>query len=169
MSAWARCFVAYSWYVLRHKWFVFAECCYYGLVWRGLKHDASKLRWSEFFPYARFFNGPKPKAKRDATGYYKPTDTGDAAFDFAWLLHQKRNDHHWQWWILPLDDGGFKAMEMSVAARREMVADWRGAGRAQGTPDTLRWYAANRHKMVLGPETRAWVEREIGYFAKGAA
>lgn len=155
----------YLWYVLRHKWFVFCECCYYGLVWRGLKHDASKLLPSEFLPYARFFYGRKAKPRRDSTGYYKPTDTGDAAFDFAWLRHQKRNDHHWQWWVLPEDDGGFKVLEMSDAARREMVADWRGAGRAQGTPDTLRWYSANRHKMLLGPVTRAWVEREIGFTA----
>lgn len=155
-------FLKYGWYVLRHKWFVFVECFKYGLIWRGLTHDISKLRPSEFFPYTNFFYGKRAKAKRDSTGYYKPTDTGDSAFDFAWLLHQKRNDHHWQWWILPLDDGGTKIVEMSLEARQEMVADWRGAGRAQGTPDTIKWYQKNKHKMTLGPVTRAWVERELG-------
>jgi hypothetical protein len=157
-------FRKYAWYVLRHKWFVFVECCRCGIVWRGIKHDASKLLPSEWFPYMRFFYGPKgePVQRRDKTGYYKPEKTGDEAFDFAWLHHQKRNDHHWQWWICPQDDGGFRVHEMSDGARREMLADWRGAGRAQGYGDnTAAWYAKNKDKMILGSETRAWVEAEL--------
>ena len=42
---------------------------------------------------------------------------------------------------------------------REMVADWIGAGRAQGKPDVAAWYAANAAKMVLHDDTRALVER----------
>ena len=84
-------------YVIRHKWFVFVACCRLGVWWLGVVHDWSKLRPGEFIPYARHFYGPKRKEWRDSTGYYKPTQTGDLAFDFAWLLHQKRNKHHWQW------------------------------------------------------------------------
>lgn len=85
-------------YVVRHKWFVFVACYRLGIPWRGLVHDLSKFLPSEWIPYTNFFYGPKP-SPRDSTGYYKPTDTGDKAFDFAWLLHQKRNRHHWQWWL----------------------------------------------------------------------
>lgn len=152
----------YLWYVIRHKWFVFIECCRYGLFWRGIKHDWSKFLPSEFIPYARHFYGPKPQ-KRDETGYYKPTDTGDPAFDFAWLLHQKRNRHHWQWWILPEDDGGEKVMPMGFCDVLEMIADWRGAGKAQGAPDTLKWYTKNKDKMRLDRHARIIVEHEIGY------
>lgn len=155
-------FFRYFSYVIRHKWFVFLECCRLGIPVRGILHDFSKLRPSEFIPYMNYFGGGI-KRGRDNTGYYKPTDTGDLAFDFAWLLHQKRNDHHWQWWVLPLDDGGSKVIEMTSEARREMVADWRGAGRAQGTPDTIKWYRANHKKLQLGPLTREWVEAEIGF------
>lgn len=35
--------LAYLWYVLRHKYFVFVECCRLGVPWRGLVHDLSKL------------------------------------------------------------------------------------------------------------------------------
>ena len=153
-------YLTYLNYVTRHKWFVFLECCKKGLVWRGLVHDLSKLRPSEFFPYANHFAGGI-KQGRDKTGYYKPTDTGDPAFDFAWLLHQKRNDHHWQWWVLPEDDGGEVVVEMSPDAVKEMLCDWRGAGRAQGTPDTQKWYRTNKSKMRLGPITRAWIEHEL--------
>lgn len=155
----------YLWYVLRHKWFVFLECCRLGIPWRGVVHDLSKLRPSEFIPYARHFHGPGAggiKEGRDKTGYYKPTDTGDKAFDFAWLLHQKRNKHHWQWWVLPEDEGGLKVLEMPQKYRLEMLADWRGAGLAQGTPDTKAWYLANRDKMSLDPTTRSWLEGLYG-------
>ena len=151
-------------YVLRHRCFVFVEACRLGIPWLGLVHDLSKFSPDEWMPYANFFYGPKRKPVRDATGYYKPTDTGDQAFDYSWLLHQKRNRHHWQWWLLPEDDGGIKRLEMPLRYRKEMLADWRGAGKAQGYGDnTLAWYTKNRHKMILAPLSRMWIEREIGY------
>lgn len=161
-------YLKYLWYVLRHKWFVFIECCKLGIPWRGVVHDDSKLRWSEFVPYAKHFYGKGSNIRRgrDSTGYYKPTDTGDPPFDFAWLLHQKRNDHHWQWWILPEDEGGEKVLEMPLKCCKEMLADWRGAGRAQGTPDTLKWYRANKGKMRLAKNTRGWIEEMIGLPSK---
>ena len=73
-------------YVLRHRWFVFIECCKLGIPWRGLVHDLSKFIPSEFIPYARYFYGREDTIRRDKTGYYKPTDTGDKAFDLS-LIH----------------------------------------------------------------------------------
>ena len=46
---------------------------------------------------------------------------------------------------------------------REMVADWTGAGLAQGHgDDVVPWYQANKDKMVLHPATRREVETLIG-------
>lgn len=152
----------YMCYVMRHKWFVFCECWKMGLSWRGIVHDASKFRPSEWFPYVQYFHGPKAENPRDETGYYKPTDTGKEAFDFAWLLHQKRNRHHWQWWILPEDGGGTKVLEMEWKSRLEMMADWCGASRAQGHGgwDGVReWYVKNKHKMRFHPVTSSEIER----------
>lgn len=73
-------------YILRHKWYVFVECCKRGIYWRGFMHDMSKFLPSQWFPYVNYFYGKKGsdiKEGRDETGYYKPTDTGDKAFDFA--------------------------------------------------------------------------------------
>jgi hypothetical protein len=149
----------YASYLFRHKWYVFIECCKAGIPWRGLVHDLSKFLPSEWIPYANHFYKPK---QRDETGYYKPCDTGDKAFDYAWLLHQKRNKHHWQWWVLPKGDGGVEILPMPDKYRKEMLADWRGAGRAQGYGDnTNEWYKANRNKMQLHPETRAWIEHQL--------
>jgi len=83
-------YIQYLDYLLRHKWYVTLECFREGLYWQGLTHDLSKFLPSEFIPYANYFYGKgKVKKVRDETGYYKPTDTGDKEFDFAWLLHQK--------------------------------------------------------------------------------
>jgi hypothetical protein len=157
-------YIKYFWYVVKHKWFVFLECCKYGLVWQGIIHDWHKFLPSEFIPYAKFFHGGVVNQIRDETGYYKPTDTGYKPFDKAWFLHQKRAYHHWQSWCFP-DDGGEKiiVMDMPNKYMLEMICDWRGAGRAQGTPDTLAWYHKNRHKMVLSSHTRILLEIEIGY------
>jgi len=158
--------LAYLRYIVRHKWFVFWECVRLGIVWRGLIHDWHKILLSEWIPYARYFYNPNgtPKQRRDSTGYCKPTDTGDPVFDFAWLLHQKRGRHHWQWWILPEDDGGIKILPMGEKDRLEMLADWRGAGRAQDAPDISLWYEAHSQKMQLHPDTRRWIEEML---AKG--
>lgn len=154
-------YLKYLKYVLRHKWYVMKFCFQEGLFWQGLVHDNSKFRPSEFFPYANFFYGKKGsdiKRGRDETGYYKPTDTGDLAMDFAWLLHQKRNKHHWQFWILPEDEGGIKILEIPERYIREMICDWKGAGMAQGTPNVIAWYEKNRNKMTIHPKSRGFLE-----------
>ena len=148
-------------YVVRHKWFVLLAAHDLGITGLGLIHDSSKLLLDEWLPYAEFFYGNHAKPVRDSTGYYKPYNTGDEQFDFAWLLHQKRNKHHWQWWILLLDDGGFKAMPMPDHYRREMLADWIGAGKAQGRPKTWEWYDKNKDNMILHEDTRAWIESRL--------
>lgn len=159
-------YVKYLSYVLRHKYYVSVECFKKGLLWRGLVHDISKFRLSEFIPYANYFYGSNKIKGRNSSGYYKPTDTGNAAFDYAWLLHQKRNKHHWQWWILPEDNGGVKILEMPQNYRDEMLCDWIGAGKAQGKSspsndylfETRIWWNANNHKMQLHTNTRKYFE-----------
>jgi len=150
------------------------ECFKFGLIKRGLLHDLSKFLPSEFLPYAKFFYGKKGsgiKKGRNETGYYKPTDTGDSAFDFAWLLHQKRNRHHWQWWILAEDEGGVKIFEIREPYLTEMICDWIGAGKAQGkfSPkddkflETRRWYNQNGSKMQLRETTRREIEKRVNF------
>jgi len=152
-------------YVLRHKWYVFIECCKEGIPFLGLIHDLSKFRPSEWFPYTDHFYGKNSKdgiqTGRNKTGYYKPYDTGDEEFDFAWLLHQKRNKHHWQWWILPMDDGGVKIFDMPLKYRKEMLCDWKGASRAQGKSSVFEWYKENKNNMQLSKETRYWIELKV--------
>lgn len=166
--------IAYLKAVLRHKWFVFLACFRFGVpIWTAILHDWDKFLPDEWLPYARTFYKP------DGSGQYVEAP----GFDTAWNAHQKRNKHHWQYWLLRYDkprptfwiqshgevydayvadkDGTMVALiwdrnvewlkeppyelqmklladlknapialPMSDAARREMLADWFGAGRA---------------------------------------
>ena len=197
-------YIKYLWYVIRHKWFVFVECVKLGVPWLGLIHDLSKFLPREFIPYARNFYGTYPKDLR----YTRFTAEGvKAAFDVAWLHHQKGNRHHWQYWLLQYDQGeAWKAtriegdlyrlddyvstgldygvtqnidgsvdvlvdklnlapvaLEMPDRYRREMLADWRGAGRAilGKSADTKAWYEKQKRFIILHPETRKWIEAHL--------
>lgn len=151
--------------LLRHKWFVFLECCKLGVPWLGVIHDWSKFRPSEFIPYARYFYGDYPEAPhiwRVLPGYSGPTTFSvENGFDVAWLHHQRRNKHHWQYWILIQDDDKDKTLAMPPKYCKEMLADWRGAGRAYGNPDTRSWYCEHYSKIQLNPRTREWIDSRL--------
>lgn len=187
---------AYARYVFRHKFFVFLECLKLGVpIWIALLHDWDKFLPDEWLPYARTFY--KPDGSRQ---YVESVE-----FAHAWMLHQHRNKHHWQYWLwveilthncanplremdyLVWDRGNAQRVvkryslskewleiqepfpgdtvccpdPMPDVYRREMLADWRGAGRALGFPDTTGWYEKNRDKMMLHPKTRAWIESQL--------
>lgn len=141
-------------YVLRHKLFVFQECRLLGVpLLVALWHDWDKFMPDEWLPYVHTFYAP------DGSKQYKE----GPAFAAAWNLHQKRNKHHWQFWMLTWDRGNTDCLPMPDLYRREMLADWHGAGRAiNGVKETGAWYAKMRDKMHLHPETRAWVDAQLG-------
>lgn len=207
-------------YLLVHKWYVMIECWKYGLIWRGIKHDWSKFLPSEWFPYVEYFYGEKEDTGRLVTKNgvlvpeFLPPVGAKVAFNEAWNHHQKRNRHHWQYWLLTQDqpnpqmiptshDGGMThlyitasysgqvaaviyderikdvtdfgareellkqlrqvpvALPMPDADRKEMLADWIGAGKAQGNPYVWEWYEKNRDNINLHFDTFWWVRTEL--------
>jgi hypothetical protein len=147
---------------------VFLECCKRGIVWQGIVHDWYKFLPSEWFPYVSQFGGGI-QTGRNKTGYYKPEDTGNLAFEIAWLQHQRRSKHHWQSWCVPIAEGKVKAYDMPMKYRLEMVADWHGAGRAQHKPKVYDWWVDNKAKMVFHPDTSAWLEEASKQFTGAPA
>jgi hypothetical protein len=145
----------YLWYVLRHKWYVFRGCLVLGVpLWRALIHDASKFSRAEWGPYVRRFFGGR--------GSVEDKQADPQEFRDAWLHHWTRNPHHWEYWLSPAaDDGSRVAQPMPTTYVREMVADWYGAGMAQGKPDIYGWYAAGEQHRQLHEETRALVQKVI--------
>lgn len=127
----------------------------------------SKFRLDEFIPYARYFYGEWPEydiAVRRCDWYpYKYTKEGiQEAFDLAWLKHQHRNPHHWQHWLLQEDNGDLKTIGMPDKYIKEMVADWKGAGRAitgKNDPEECKsWYLKNYKKIKLTNLSRIKVD-----------
>ena len=152
--------ISYLSYVLRHKWFVFLECCKLGIPMRGIFHDLSKFRPSEFFPYMNYFGKDITKG-RSKTGYYKPADTHDNNSEYAFFKHICRNQHHWQYYVMPIEKDEYRIIEIPLKYRKEMLADWLGAGKAQRSRGIVAWWEENNHKLMLGPQTRKWFENEI--------
>lgn len=86
-------------------------------------------------------------------------DQAKEAFDAAWLKHQNRQPHHWQYWLLKLDSGETLACRMPPVFVREMLADWIGAGQAITGDGSIQrawnWYLSNKSKIVLHPQSEA--------------
>lgn len=160
----------YARYVARHKWYVFLACCDLGIPWRGILHDWSKFLPCEWNPYVEYFYGEPLQSYRAYYGDVREMhlsagctkEQRQERFDAAWLHHQHANKHHYQHWVLRNDDGDTRILQMPDVYMREMVADWRGAGRALGKPDTAAWYAKNREHILLHPITRVSVESFLG-------
>lgn len=105
-------------YIVRHKWYVYLECCKLGIPFLGITHDNSKLSFEEFVPYVEAFYGDYGYSfiadKCETNLDLIPPEIAAAMraahrltmelFDVAWLYHQHRNPHHWQYWCLREDD-----------------------------------------------------------------
>jgi hypothetical protein len=128
-------------YVLRHKWHMLLEGRRVGAPLRAtLTHDVDKF-WPDYLWLW---------IVRDQMEYCN-------------RLHRIRAPHHWEWWT----DGGDppRARPMPDALRRELLADWWAAHRAQGGHDLSAWYwglmEEQRNRIGLHPDTRAWVEAQL--------
>ncbi len=104
---------------------------------------------------------PAEETERENAAIAAEADRVAQQFDRAWLHHIHCNPHHWQHWVLSQDDGEVKCLEMPTHFAREMVADWIGAGVAQGKTGktaVLVWYEKNKQSIKLHDRTRELVE-----------
>jgi len=133
-------------YLLEHKKNVGIECLKMGLLLHAITHDLSKFRPSEFIPYARFF------MRKDRANNYKQSDENDKDFQRGWNHHQKRNKHHWNYWISVTKETEIIPVPMPKKYIRQMIADWRGMARKFG--GTAReYYEGHKQEMILHPIT----------------
>lgn len=75
--------------ITKHRHMVIYHCMKAGIFLQGLRHDLSKYSPSEFIPGAKYFTGTKSpnESERRDIGYSK-----------AWMHHQGRNKHHFEYW-----------------------------------------------------------------------
>lgn len=150
----------YLWYVLRHKWYVFVAGRALGLpVSQLLIHDLSKFSRTEWGPYARRFFGGR--------GGVMDKAADPEEFRRAWTHHWQHNPHHPEYWapfktLIDVETEAYTNRgPMPDLYIREMVADWYGAGMAQGKPDCWAWYRQNRDRYPITEEAHAAVERYL--------
>ncbi len=135
----------YFLYLIKHKWYVFIECCKAGIPWRGILHDLSCFWPDEFILSARYWLG------QPGHNYHSKAFS-DPEFDLVRLRHHQRNGHHWQHWVLILDSGKMRPGEMPKEFVKEMWYDWVVAGRLQGN-DVGKWLEDHLPSMVLHYKT----------------
>ena len=140
-------------YVFEHKYYVFKWCLKLKVPFlSAILHDWDKFTPLMMVSYANTF--------RDDNGKKQYIPHKD--FDKAWNRHQKINKHHWQYWVLVKDSGEMIAIEVPNRHKREMLADWIGAGIAiNGKIDIKNWYSKNKEKIILHDNTRFWIENKI--------
>lgn len=137
----------YFWYVVQHKKNVGIECLKMGMPIHAITHDLSKFLPSEFIPYAKFFQAT------DRTKVYKTEDERNEDFQKGWCYHQKRNKHHWNYWVSVTRKDEIVPLPMPVKYIRQMIADWNGMARKFGGA-TWQYFEKNKDTMILHDETR---------------
>ena len=131
-------------HILKHKWYVFIECWKLRIIFQGIIHDLSKFSLIEFIGYSnKFFK-------------INPDEKDKISFQYAWLHHQKRNKHHWEYWVV--NSVKRDSLEMPQKFVIEMLADWRAMSR-QFDNDVKQWYDKNKHKMILHNNTIKKIEK----------
>lgn len=179
--------LAYFRYVLRHKWFVFVAAIWLRVpIWNAIFHDWTKFRPSEWLDYAWTFykpDGSKQYAESPEFAHawmlhqhrnkhhwqrWLKVD-GVSLWTTDMLVWDRgniqriveRNSGPVTWHELRDVEGVIEADEMPPRFVREMLADWIGAGRALGKPNTWEWYEANKEKMTLHDDARTWIEARL--------
>lgn len=139
-----------------HKILVMKGCFKVGLYKQGLLHDLSKYSPSEFLVGIKYYQGDRSpnNAEREEKGY-----------SAAWLHHQGRNKHHYEYWIdYGLEGRGIMSpVEMPKKYIVEMFIDRVSAcktyhGKAYQTKDALEYYQRGAANLAIHPKTRALLE-----------
>jgi len=142
-------------YIIEHKKNVFIECWKEGLYIHAFLHDLSKFLPSEFIPYAKFFY------ETNRTKKYKQSDESNLNFQKGWLKHQKRNKHHWNYWVSITRVDKIIALPMPKKYIRQMICDWRGMSRKFGGT-AEEYYKKNVNKFILHENTTFCIELLLG-------
>ena len=129
MKPYWKCFL----YIIDHKLKVLIECWKERLYIQGIFHDMSKFSPKEFFPYTKkFFSDTKL------------TDAEELEWKYAWLHHQHKNKHHWNYWVV--NQHSREAVPMPTKYLLEMICDWRALFKEPKVMIT--------DKIILHPDTK---------------
>ena len=140
--------------ITKHRHLVIKYCFMAGIGWQGLFHDLSKYTPTEFMEGARFFAGDK-----------SPTEGArrELGFSRAWVHHQGRNKHHFEYWRYSPKTRRIEPVKMPLRYVKEMFCDRVAAGHVylgkNYTDDNpIQYFQRGIAKTLMHPETAELLE-----------
>lgn len=147
--------------ITHHRRLVRRYCFRLGLYWQGLTHDLSKYSWAEFWRGAKYYQGFR------SPNFGERVELG---VSMAWLHHQGRNKHHFEYWtdyhMLPDGTAYYGGCRMPMRYVAEMFCDRLAASRTylgesftNGEP--YKYFMRSRNHILAHPETAAEIEEML--------
>lgn len=137
---------------MEHKKNVFIECWKDKQYLHAFTHDLSKFSTYEFTQYAKY----------DFSNKNNNTEKIKNDFDAAWIHHYRNNSHHWNYWC---DGCQSNPRYMPIKYIRQMICDWKAMSRKFGG-SAQEYYSKNKDKINLHNESRAELEKYLGFITK---
>lgn len=144
--------------ITRHRHKVIRHCFLAGIFWQGLRHDLSKYSPAEFIPGVRYYAGDQsPNVnERKAKGFSR-----------AWLHHQGRNKHHFEYWVdYDVEIHRKEPVRMPTKYLIEMFCDRVAASKIyyagdydEGKP--YEYFKKGRAGRIMHPETGKQLEEML--------
>jgi len=134
-----------------------------GIYWQGLTHDLSKYSPTEFLPSVKYFDGSHSPTQDERL---------DVGYSAAWLHHQGRNRHHFEYWqdYSPQHRGTKYPVPMPMKYVAEMVADRYAACKTYNKEnytqkDALAYFQRSKDKIMMHEDTKAVLEEILTVMA----
>ncbi len=141
--------------ITKHRHAVIRHCFKAGIGFQGLFHDLSKYSPTEFLVGIKYYRG-----------YKSPNDVERATHGYstAWLHHQGRNKHHFEYWRdYDVKTHLVAPVKMPIRYVKEMFCDRLAASKiymgekfTQSHP--IEYFKMGKAKEIAHPETMAILE-----------
>ena len=141
--------------ITKHRHMVIKHCFKAGIGFQGLFHDLSKYTPTEFLVGAKYYKG-----------YKSPNDVErmEKGYSSAWLHHQGRNKHHFEYWRdYDVNTHLMAPVKMPLKYVKEMFCDRLAASKVYmkdkyTDSHPLEYFRAGKAKATAHPETMAILE-----------
>lgn len=142
--------------ITRHRHQVIKHCYRCGILWQGLRHDLSKYTPTEFLEGIRYYRPDKSPnvGARETNGYSR-----------AWLHHQGRNRHHFEYWVDYNSQTRVKEpVQMPIRYVVEMFCDRVAASKIYYDKDyddskPIMYFYKGKGRRFMHPRTSALLEK----------
>jgi hypothetical protein len=148
--------------ISKHRHQVLRNAWHMGIFFHALRHDLSKLSWTEFHRSAYYYAGSySPVYKERMNNHY---------FSYICQHHVRRNPHHWEYWT-DFFNGRILMKTMPYPWACEYVCDMLSASKTYDPKDfkpetTLEYFREKSPHYYMSQATREFVDWCLETYAK---